>query len=156
MSSTLHLEVLWRIGVRELQPKGFGDKDVDVRVEPVVGRQILEQKHQALLLGRKSLRLQNICGSKSLPENRFPATIAHASGEEKQRIRTVERLQSHLTRQGTCPTDEWCSRAVARESEDYSSIGRKTADNRRRVLANACEVSLKGIMLIITEIIFKF
>lgn len=59
MSSTLHLEVLWRIGVSELQPKGFGDKDVDVGVEPVVGGQILKQKHQALL--GNHLRLKNIC-----------------------------------------------------------------------------------------------
>jgi len=47
-SSTLHLEVLWCIGVRELEPERFRDQDADVRVEPVVSRQILKQKHETL------------------------------------------------------------------------------------------------------------
>lgn len=48
MSSTLHLEVLWRIGIGELEPKGFGNEHTDVRVEPIVGGQVLEKKHQTL------------------------------------------------------------------------------------------------------------
>lgn len=48
MSSTLHLEVLGRVGVGELKPKGFGDEHTDVRIEPIVGGQVLEKKHQTL------------------------------------------------------------------------------------------------------------
>ena len=48
MLSTFYLEVLGSVGVSEFKPESFGDEDVDVGIEPVVGWEVLQEKHQAL------------------------------------------------------------------------------------------------------------
>lgn len=54
--STLTLQVLGRVGVGELEAERFRHQDADMRVHPAVGRQVLQQQHQAL----KVLLLQQL------------------------------------------------------------------------------------------------
>lgn len=49
----LSTQVLLRVGVRKLEAERFRDEHADVRVGPVVGRQVLQQQHQALCGGEK-------------------------------------------------------------------------------------------------------
>lgn len=50
--STFALQVLRRVGVGKLEPERFRHQDADMRIHPAVGRQVLQQQHEALFWRR--------------------------------------------------------------------------------------------------------